>query len=82
MPSRARNRILHEDECARWLSTLPEGLREQALENRDRSFGDYSDNPEDLADAIMHAFQWSDTPDGHDFWSRIHDNAEGGEYDA
>lgn len=80
MPSRLRNR--YASETARWLSTLPKGIREEALENCDPSWGFFKKNATSLKEAIHYSFLWGDTPQGHNYWEKVQNNVTQGKYDA
>jgi hypothetical protein len=54
-----------------WLYLLPDGYRERALKNR---FACRDEWPAcSLAGAINHAFCWSESPEGLDFWCDVFD---------
>jgi len=56
-----------------WLSELPDGYRERALENRKKfPYKEYT-TAKSMADAIMNAFGWGQTPERHKFWQRVYD---------
>lgn len=80
MPSRARNR--HTSETARWLSTLPEPLRTQALENYNPDWWNFKPDAGTLSDALYFAFFWERTDQGYEYWSTVQKRAKRGEYDA
>lgn len=72
-----------------WLRRLPDDIREKAMTNyrngyRIRSEYGYSKNPkvDSLSNAIADAFVWSDTPEGGDFWEKIHDEIQKKEEEA
>lgn len=56
-----------------WFEELPEDVRKKAINNSEKEGLD--DIPElSLSISLFGAFVWSDTPEGHDFWSKIVDN--------
>jgi len=59
-----------------WFQKLPEPYRTQALENSDVLKIKY----QSLPDAIMGNFTWDDTPQGDEYWDKIHDRAKSGEF--
>jgi hypothetical protein len=60
-----------------WFQKLPEPYRTQALENSDGLKIKY----QSLPDALMGNFTWDDTPQGDEYWDKIHDRAKSGEID-
>lgn len=63
-----------------WLELLPQPYRDQAIKNalaqREREVHDLHklDKEETrMYNAIDHSFQWSSTPEGQDYWQRIHE---------
>ncbi len=55
-----------------WLETLPDGYRERALANMGEGSGlRGSTEADDLGTAVAYAFNWTESPEGHDFWSRV-----------
>jgi hypothetical protein len=55
-----------------WLETLPDGYRERALANMDHRFA--AVDSINMGLALIEAFTWCDSPEGHSFWSSIADD--------
>ena len=58
-----------------WLSELPEPYRSQALENVDEKFIEYGYNKnrcKSISTAILYAFDWSLSKQGHKYWDLLH----------
>lgn len=55
-----------------WIDLLPDGYREMAKANANVS--SITVPAEDMADAIGRAFEWSKTPEGHQFWKCLRDH--------
>jgi len=54
------------------LETLPEPYRSQAIENCLQTLSNHSNNSADnLASAIVLAFEWVETPQGYWYWQRL-----------
>lgn len=53
-----------------WLSQLEEPYRTQALVNT--CMGNLKKSEESLERALISAFVWSETPQGHAYWKEIH----------
>ena len=60
-----------------WFQKLPEPYRTQALDNSDG----LKIKHQSLPDAIMGNFTWDDTPQGDEYWYKIHGRAKYGEFD-
>lgn len=54
-----------------WLKELPKGYRELALKNYDPDFT-LSTESSCMANAIDGAFCWDESPEGLDFWHKLH----------
>ena len=54
-----------------WLSELPDGYRERALENRKKFPYKGNTTATSKADAIIYGFRWEQTPEGPHFWSAV-----------
>jgi hypothetical protein len=57
-----------------YLEELPEPWRSQALENYDPKFHPHTKTTSSLESAISWAFDWSESPEGHEYWSTAHDS--------
>lgn len=55
-----------------WLSELPDGYRERALENR-KKFPGEATIARSIAGAVIGGFLWKPTPEGYDFWLSVYD---------
>ena len=53
-----------------WLMELPKEIREKAIKNQINK-----GNTESLKDALMKGFLWENSPEGHEYWSRVYDMA-------
>jgi len=51
-----------------WLMELPKEIREKAFKNQINK-----GNTESLKDALIRGFLWADSPEGHQYWSRVYD---------
>lgn len=54
-----------------WLMELPDGYRERAVANTDPS--KLCSDCRSTWSAVGEAFDWSESPEGHSFWSRVSD---------
>ena len=54
-----------------WLEELPEPYRTQAIDNTSES--DLMIEEESLADAVIGAFSWNESPEGEIYWGDFHD---------
>jgi hypothetical protein len=65
-----------------WLNKLPEEYREKAIHNMRTlspnpdnccyySIDDVTDNVNSISDAL-NEFEWSETPEGHEYWEEIY----------
>jgi hypothetical protein len=52
-----------------WLIELKEPYRTQAIRNADRSL--YGNMVKSASIAISTAFNWKDTPEGYNYWSKV-----------
>lgn len=52
-----------------WLEDLPEPYRTQALNNTDEDLLEITE--ETQSEALNTAFWWSETKEGHDYWSQL-----------
>lgn len=59
-----------------WFDLLPEDIRERALRNTDNERHDWSLGS--LAEALLSAFLWRTTIEGHSHWERVHRAAVNG----
>lgn len=66
-----KKRTLHE-----WLESFPPNLSKLALENSGEEPDEMSCKYKSADSALLAAFTWSETPQGHKFWSDIHDTLE------
>lgn len=57
-----------------WLQELPEPYRSQAIKNCKRLDGDTGFS---VVDALAGAFNWDDSPQGHEYWAALHNELEG-----
>jgi len=57
-----------------WLSELPDGYRERALENRKKFPLTGNTHATSKADAVMGGFGWKQTPEGQNFWIAVHEH--------
>lgn len=57
-----------------WLEELPEPYRTQALEIYHTQWSD-TENPstESLDQALITAFVWEMTPQGYEYWNKLHE---------
>lgn len=55
-----------------WFTLLEPEIRDKALANRKAFGGDPTPLFHGLDVALSGAFHWASTPEGHDFWHRIH----------
>jgi hypothetical protein len=55
------------------LNDLPEPYRTEALANNRHQFNWDVVYEDDVSEAILGAFNWSDTPQGYEYWSKFHD---------
>jgi len=62
-----RNEIMSEKTILDYLNELPDALRELAL--KEVLVG--SESAYSIADAIAKAFYWTETKEGHEFWSQV-----------
>jgi len=58
-----------------WLKTLPEPIRTQALTNLESEVENANRERDSLASAIGGAFTWSESPEGHTYWSFLQSEA-------
>jgi len=58
-----------------YFETLPDWYREKALNNAE-TYGTGHVIYEDLEDALISAFWWEDTPEGHYFWQDLYELIE------
>ena len=56
-----------------WLSELPDGYRERAMENRKKFPYKGNTTATSLDDAILNGFWWGETPEKHNFWQQVYD---------
>lgn len=59
-----------------WLSQLPEPYASQAFDNFMNHYGRLADAAAEMPcasieDALLQAFQWGDSPQGHNYWSDL-----------
>ncbi len=58
------------------LETLPEPYRSQALENYNPRF--LGDDPpqkfEQVSEALIYAFDWTESPEGEEYWDKYQDS--------
>lgn len=54
-----------------WLTELPDECRDKALKNMDAFDAKYQ--VDSLDAAVLSAFDWEQSPEGHNYWSAIHD---------
>src|SRR5690625_241583 len=64
---KGRNEIMSEKTILDYLNELPDALRELAL--KEVLVG--SESAYSIADAIAKAFYWTETKEGHEFWSQV-----------
>jgi len=64
-----------------WFSELPEPYKSQAIQNlkEQSDFSEVISNRSGatfdyMSDAITGVMQWSVTPQGHEYWMRLHDD--------
>lgn len=57
-----------------FLARLPKGYRERALLNYHNYPGQEPTLVDGQDDAVDMGFTWSDTPEGEEFWSAVHDH--------
>lgn len=55
-----------------WFNTLEEPYKTQALKNTKADI--LSEKAEDLSDALLRAFIWIDSPEGHEYWDELEDS--------
>lgn len=55
---------------AQWLQELPEPYRTKAL-NNSRGRTNRHEEVDSLSTALMCAFFWKESPEGHDYWDRF-----------
>ena len=63
-----------------WFELLPIEIREKAISNTKPHLLESTDFK--LSMAICGAFNWNESPEGHDFWEKIEDRAREGEFDV
>lgn len=59
----------------KWLETLPEPYRSQALKNfeNDHDYKEYiNESRSELSSALNWAFHWDQTPEGKEYWSKLY----------
>jgi len=54
-----------------WLMELPDGYRDLAIKNFDEGSLNLTTSS-DVADALLGAFDWAASPQGHDFWEQVY----------
>lgn len=54
-----------------WLEELPEPYRTQAIENTEDEL--LLERVESLKKAVKCAFIWNKSPQGHEYWSELHE---------
>jgi len=62
--------IMKKKTIEQWIGFLPEPFRAQALANAKPNFLALS--KDSLAKALKGAFDWEDSPQGEDYWKRLH----------
>lgn len=62
-----------------WLNELPESIRREAFNNEPKHISTvvWETPSTSMYDAIMGAFVWKDTLQGHDYWARIAESYNG-----
>lgn len=66
-----------------WAEYLPEPIRSQYLENLTKPIPSKKHvKHTQLSEAIFHGFNWSQTPQRHEYWQEIRKNALEGKYDG
>lgn len=67
-----------------WLGMLPEPYRSKALVEREKTSEHHNANKtaKDLIEALEDGFSWEFSSDGFEYWIRVRDRAEAGEFDA
>ncbi len=60
-----------------WFTLLEPGIREKAMARRGAYRGSDRETSyhESLAKALGSAFVWSETPEKHNYWKKVRDNA-------
>lgn len=55
-----------------WLNELPYPIRSRAIRNAEDFRKPFLDKPEiSLREAVLGAFIWHETPEGHEFWNAV-----------
>jgi len=57
-----------------WLEELPEEIKDQAISNTKPALLEENAIAESLREAVLGAFIWGETPEGHKYWQEIHES--------
>jgi len=57
-----------------WLEELPEEIRDKAISNTKAALLEEVAVAKSLKEAVLGAFIWGETPEGHKYWQEIHES--------